>query len=161
VSRPVNPVVTEIVSYNLYRLRSMMTNPTETEATRGRHMRHDITILGQTIRNLPLNRAMLELSRRAVGSGILPSALELHVGTPYASSRWTHVRGRVGVDALRRAVRDPRRWFLGATELMFAADETWALTNQWSWVHPYGSTLDDLERVQRLFPQLALSWTRY
>ena len=52
------------------------------------------------------------------------------------------------------------RWFCDAAELLTSSGETWALANQWSWDESYGSSQDDLERVQRLFPKLGLSWRR-
>lgn len=124
-------------------------------------MKHDITIAGKTFRNLALNRAMLEVARNAVANGIHPTALQLHNGTANAKNRWTRLGGRVDAHTVRRAVKDPRRWFLNSTELLFTEGETWALTNQWSWDEPYGSSREDLEYIQRAFPQLELWWRRY
>lgn len=124
-------------------------------------MRHDITILGRTISNLALNRAMLEVVRAAVSTGIHPTSLRLHHGTASERTRWTRLAGRVGTDAMTRAVRDPKRWFLSEAELFFTHGATWALTKQWSWDEVYGSSRDDLEHIQSAFPQLGLSWRRY
>lgn len=133
------------------------TNPTKEREFR----RHDVTILGRTRTGLPLNRAMLEVVRAAVANGIHPRGLQLMAGQSSANNRWTIIPGRVGPVEARRAVRPPSRWFLAATELLYVGNETWVLSNQWSWDAPAGSSVACLEFIQRSFPQLALSWRRY
>jgi hypothetical protein len=131
------------------------------EGDEGGHMKHDITIAGRTISNLTLKAAMLEVARAAVASGIHPTALRFHEGTPNAKNRWTSLPGCVSSSALARTVNDPKRWFLNSTELMFVGNETWALRAEWSWDVPHGTSREDLERIQKLFPKLGLTWTRY
>lgn len=125
----------------------------------GQRMKHDITMCGQTEHRLSLKHTMLYVVRRAVAAGIHPRDLHLHEGTINASTRWLTFDGQRSPAALAQEVKSAVRWFVD--EPMIVGDQTWVLTSQWSWDEEYGSSFADLQRIQKNFPQLGLTWRRY
>jgi hypothetical protein len=122
----------------------------------GSRMKHDLTVGERTFKALPLKRAMLEVVRAAIAAGIHPEALRLHEGTTNAGTRW--LRGAT-VALATRGITDESRWYID--DAFTVGNEVWILSSQWSWDEAYGSSRADLERIQRLFPQLGLIWRRY
>lgn len=133
-----------------------MTTPLPASSPSGSRMKHDITIAGKTHKALPLKRAMLEVVRAAIAAGIHPNALKLHDGTSNAGTRWLH---GATIAAATKDVTDESRWYIA--HAFTVGNEIWILSSQWSWDEVYGSSSDDLKRIQQSFPQLGLTWSRY